>query len=154
MNSRSSKMSLSGDYEKEKWTFVNHKLAIAKSICQQLNNNNKGIYLQRLNPELLQLRTFNTPWGEFRVESGAVCAPGKLVEQVFRRLVIFRTDFMIPISSGHVWMWELDCQESRAPKNWCFWTVVLEKTLESPLDCKEIQPAHTEALGFLWKEWC
>ena len=36
-------------------------------------------------------------------------------------------------------MWELDCEESRAPKNWCFWTVVLEKTLESPLDCKEIK---------------
>ena len=41
-------------------------------------------------------------------------------------------------SSGHVCMWELDCEESWAPKNWCFWTVVLEKTLESPLDCKEI----------------
>ena len=39
-------------------------------------------------------------------------------------------------SSGHVWMWELDCKESWVPKNWCFWTVVLEKTLESPLDCK------------------
>ena len=39
-------------------------------------------------------------------------------------------------------MWELDCEESLAPKNWCFWTVVLEKTLESPLDCKEIQPVH------------
>ena len=45
-------------------------------------------------------------------------------------------------SSGHVWMWELDCEESWALKNWCFWTVVLEKTLESPLDCKEIQPVH------------
>ena len=42
-------------------------------------------------------------------------------------------------SSGHVWMWELDYKESWAPKNWCFLTVVLEKTLESPLDCKEIQ---------------
>ena len=42
-------------------------------------------------------------------------------------------------SSGHVWMWELDCEESWVPKNLCFWTVVLEKTLESPLDCKEIQ---------------
>ena len=41
-------------------------------------------------------------------------------------------------------MWELDCEESWAPKNWCFWTVVLEKTLESPLDCKEIQPVHSE----------
>ena len=45
-------------------------------------------------------------------------------------------------SSGHVWMWELDCEESWAPKNWCFWTVVLEKTLESPLDWKEIQTVH------------
>ena len=47
-------------------------------------------------------------------------------------------------SSGHVWMWDLDCGESWVPKNWCFWTVVLEKTLESPLDCKEIQPVHSE----------
>ena len=45
-------------------------------------------------------------------------------------------------SSGHVWMWELDWEESWAPKNWCLWTVVLEKTLENPLDCKEIQPVH------------
>ena len=51
---------------------------------------------------------------------------------------------LIGFSSGHVWMWELDCEESWAPKNWCFWTVVLEKTLESPLDCKEIQPAHSK----------
>ena len=46
------------------------------------------------------------------------------------------------VSSSHVWMWELDYKESWAPKNWCFWTLVLEKTLESPLDCKEIQPVH------------
>ena len=45
-------------------------------------------------------------------------------------------------SSSHVWMWELDYKESWALKNWCFWTVVLEKTLESPLDCKEIQLVH------------
>ena len=45
-------------------------------------------------------------------------------------------------SSSHVWMWDLDYKESWAQKNWCFWTVVLEKTLESPLDCKEIQPVH------------
>ena len=44
--------------------------------------------------------------------------------------------------SSHVWMWELDYKESWAPTNWCFWTVVLEKALESPLDCKEIQPVH------------
>ena len=45
-------------------------------------------------------------------------------------------------SSGHVWMWELDHKESWAPKNWCFWTVVLEKTLESLLDYKEIKPVN------------
>ena len=47
-------------------------------------------------------------------------------------------------SSSHVWMWELDYKESWALKNWCFWTVVLEKTLESPLDCKEIQPVNSK----------
>ena len=47
-------------------------------------------------------------------------------------------------SSSHVWMWELDYKESWVLKNWYFWTVVLEKTLESPLDCKEIQPVHSE----------
>ena len=45
-------------------------------------------------------------------------------------------------SNSHVWMWELDYKESWALKNWCFWTVVLEKALDSPLDCKEIQPVH------------
>ena len=45
-------------------------------------------------------------------------------------------------SSSHVLMWELDCEESWAPKNWCFWTVVLEKTLENSLDFKNIQPVH------------
>ena len=46
---------------------------------------------------------------------------------------------MYGFSCGRVWMWELDYTESWVPKNWCFWTVILEKTLESPLDCKEIQ---------------
>ena len=50
-------------------------------------------------------------------------------------------------SSSHVWWWELDYKESWVPKNWCFWTVVLEKTLESPLDYKEILNTH-------WKDWC
>ena len=44
--------------------------------------------------------------------------------------------------SSHVWMWELHHKEGWAPKNWCFWIVVVEKTLESPLDCKEIQPVN------------
>ena len=47
-------------------------------------------------------------------------------------------------------MWELDCEETWVPKNWCFWTVVLEKTLESPLDCKEIQPVHPKED----QSWC
>ena len=47
-------------------------------------------------------------------------------------------------SSSHVWMWELDHKKGWAPNNCCFWVVVLEKTLESPLDCKEIQPVHPE----------
>ena len=47
-------------------------------------------------------------------------------------------------SSSHVWIWGLDYKESWALKNWCFWIVLLEKTLESPLDCKEIQPVHSE----------
>ena len=66
-------------------------------------------------------------------------------------------------------MWELDYKESWAPKNWCFWTVVLEKTLESPLDCKESQPVHPKRnqswifIGradveaetpILWPSWC
>ena len=45
-------------------------------------------------------------------------------------------------SSSHVWMWELDCEEGWAPKNWCFWTVVFKKTLESPLDCKGIKQVN------------
>ena len=68
-------------------------------------------------------------------------------------------------SSSYVWMWELDYKESWALKNWCFWTVMLEKTLESPLDCKEIQPVHlkgdqswvftgrTDVEAETWKLW-
>ena len=47
-------------------------------------------------------------------------------------------------SSSHVWVWELDYKESWVQKHWCFWTVVLEKTLESPLDCKEIKPVNSK----------
>ena len=46
------------------------------------------------------------------------------------------------LPSGHVWLWELDCKEGRTPKNWCLWTVVLEKTPESPLESKEIKPLN------------
>ena len=51
-------------------------------------------------------------------------------------------------SSSNVWMWELDCKRSWALKTWCFWTVVLKKTLESPLDWKEIQPVHPKGNQF------
>ena len=72
-------------------------------------------------------------------------------------------------SSGHIWLWELDHKEGWEPKNWCFWIVVLEKTLESPVDCKEIQSANPKAnqplifIGstdaeaaapILWPTWC
>ena len=60
-------------------------------------------------------------------------------------------------SSGHVWMWELDYKESWVSKNWYLWTVVLEKTLKSPWDCKKIQPVHPKGksvLGVHWKDWC
>ena len=62
----------------------------------------------------------------------------------------------IGFSSSRVWMWELDYKESWALKNWCFWTVVLEKTLESPLDYKEIQPLKPKkksVLNIHWKDW-
>ena len=60
-------------------------------------------------------------------------------------------------SSSHIWKWELDYKESWVPKNRCFWTVVLEKTLKSPLDCKEIQPVHPkgdQSWMFIGRDWC
>ena len=61
-------------------------------------------------------------------------------------------------SSSHVWIWELDHEEGWGLKNWCFWTVVLEKTLESPLDCNEIQPVNPKGnqswIFIHWKDWC
>ena len=77
---------------------------------------------------------------------------GTLINKMFCPIMIFFldentnnniSDFLFKdFSSGQVWMWELDCEESWVLKNWYFWTMVLEKTLESPLDCKEIQPVH------------
>ena len=57
--------------------------------------------------------------------------------------VVFWDPFLL-VRGSHVRMWELDHKESWAPKNWCFWTVMLEKTLESPLDCTEIQPIYSK----------
>ena len=59
-----------------------------------------------------------------------------------RNAMVFLPSQRYGFSSSHVWIWELDHKESWAPKNWCFWTVGLEKTLESPLDCKGIQPVY------------
>ena len=57
------------------------------------------------------------------------------------------TTFLINYTPICGWMWEWDYEESWEPKNWCFWTMVLEKTLESPLDCKEIQPVHPKGIS-------
>ena len=60
-------------------------------------------------------------------------------------------------ASSHVWMWELDHKESWTLKNWCFWTVILEMTLESSLDCKEIKAVNHNRKSILnihWKDWC
>ena len=58
-------------------------------------------------------------------------------------------------SSSHVWMWKLDYKESWAPKNWCFWTVVLAKTLKSPLDSKELlNQSILKEISIHWKDWC
>ena len=58
------------------------------------------------------------------------------------KVCLVKSSLVYGFSSSHIWMWELGYKESWALKNWCFWTVVLEKTLKSPLDCKGIQPVH------------
>ena len=68
---------------------------------------------------------------DFILGGSKITADGDYSHEIKRRLLL-----------SYVWMWELDYKESWALKNWCFWTVVLEKTLESPLDCKEIQLVH------------
>ena len=88
-----------------------------------------------------------------------ITADGDCSHEIKRRLLLGRKamtnldnvlkskDIILPtkvhlVTASLVWMWELDYKESWEPKNWCFWAVVLEKTLESPLDSKEIQPVH------------
>ena len=68
------------------------------------------------------------------------CRPHLLLPSIFPSIRVFSNELALHIRC--IWMWELDYKESWVAKNWCFWTVVLEKTLESPLDCKQIQPAH------------
>ena len=100
----------------------------------------------------------NFIWGGSKITADGDCSHEIKRSLLFGRKVmtnldsIFKSrDITLPtkvhqahgFSSGHVWMWELDYKESWAPpKNWCFWTVVLEKTLKGPLDCKEIQTVH------------
>ena len=99
---------------------------------------------------------------DFILGGSKITADGDYSHEIERRLLLDRKamtnldiileirDISLPAkvhlvngsSRSHVWMWELDYKQSWAPKNWCFWTVVLEKTIESPLDCKEIQPVH------------
>ena len=70
---------------------------------------------------------------------------------------IVKAMVLIGFSSSHVRMWELDQKEGWAPKNWCFQTVLLEKTLESPLHCKEIKPVNSKGNQpwiIHWKDWC
>ena len=67
-----------------------------------------------------------------------------LWQKPFYDVMLYVSQTIMLYTCGHVWMWELDCEEGWALKNWYFWTMVLEKTLESPLDCKEIQPVRSE----------
>ena len=88
---------------------------------------------------------------------------GLSISLIFLRQISIKDSYLYPysqsygFSSTHVWIWELDYKESWALKNWCFWTVVLEKTLESPLDCREIKPVNpkeNQSWIFNWKDWC
>ena len=85
-------------------------------------------------PHLFPMKWWDQmPWSSFS-ECWAL-------SQLFHSPLSLSRSFLVPF---HGWMWELDCEESWVLKNWWFWTVVLEKTLESPLDCKEIQPVHSK----------
>ena len=101
---------------------------------------------------------------DFILGSSKISADGDCSHEIKRHLLLGRKvmtnldsilksgDIVSPSSEGygfsssHVWMWELDYKESWVPRNWCFWPVVLEKTLESPLDYKEIQPVHPKGV--------
>ena len=89
----------------------------------------------------ISLRWWQQPWSE------KTLAPWKKSYEKPRQCIKkqrhhFANSQSYGFSSSHVWVWELNHEEGWVPKNWCFWTVVLEKTLESPLDCKEIQPVN------------
>ena len=132
---------------------------------------NVGIKLNIQKPKLMASRPINSWWidGETAVDfifgGSKITADGDCSHEIKRHLLLGRKaminldsilksrDITLPtkvhpssqsygFSSSHVWMWELEYKESWSPKNWCFWTEVLEKTLESPLECKEIQPVN------------
>ena len=105
-----------------------------RELIRKHNNNNPTPYLC-IAPNSLQ----NTSGYSVSVKRGDSCNKKWLSH---KHNDPSSQSYGFPIS--HVWMWELDQKESWGPKNWCFWAVVLEKTLESPLDCKEIQPVHSE----------
>ena len=107
------------------------------------------------------METVTDFFGSSKITAVGDCSHEIKRHSVFRRKVMTNLDSVLKsrditlptnvllvktmvFSSGHAWMWELDYKESWVLKNWCFWTVVLEKILESPLDCKDIQPVHPE----------
>ena len=94
---------------------------------------------------LSRVLLFATPWTAARQASLSITNSWSLPKPMSTQSVMPSNHLVLPLSSfpsSHVWMWELDYWESWALKNWCFWTSVLEKTLESPLDRKEIYPVH------------
>ena len=93
---------------------------------------------QRVEYERLTLNTFSS-WNPAVTQSSINCIS---LCHLFANKGPFSQCYCFP--SSDVRMWELDQKEGWGPKNWCFWTVVLEKTLESPLDCEEIKPVHSK----------
>ena len=93
-------------------------------------------------------------WLTLYILDSKITADGDCSHEVKRHLLLGRKAMTnldrvlksrdITFPSSHVWMWELNRKEDWVPENWCFWTVVLEKTLESPLDCKEIKPVNSK----------
>ena len=109
--------------DREAWCAAVHGVAKSRTWLSDRTNNN---YLETL-----------APWKE-SYDKPRQCI--KKQRHHFANKDLYSQGYCF--SSGHVWMWELDHKESWAPKNWCFQIVVLEKTLESSLDCKEIKPVH------------
>ena len=99
-----------------------------------------------LSRHLSQVSMTISTYQETRISHHVITRPNRIRQHIKKQRHYFAnkgpSSQGYGFSSGHVWMWELDHKESWVPKNWRFWTMVLEKTLESPLDCKESQPVH------------